>query len=343
MNGLALRPFLGGAVLAAAAGLACQSAGASKVAPVQSLSGDWAGTITVHQVGKCAIGQNVEDAGQDTSSPIWVSLEVDANGAFVAWEPMRDTFAAGPLRWTGTIDSTLRVSGVRTSSVPCRGTVQLATPMNGQATVGAASSSMVVSGLESSCPNMGCAFSVTYRLRKEPIEVPSTAGWMTYENPDLGISIRHPAEMTIHAGDDAGYEGFIRWPPPDVRMALPLWAFEETNLSEAAVVIYASLESSCERRPGESPLHARQLAGRQFCYDENSDGAGGHSINLDSFGTRYREQCLTIAAVMQDFRYEDEGEEWVARSEKRRREIEALLRRVMDTLVLTDETRAAAR
>lgn len=165
---------------------------------------------------------------------------------------------------------------------------------------------------------------------------PIPSDWRTYESQVLGISIRHPPLMSVHTGEGAAFQGFIIWPRPDLRIALPASSFEGTHVIDAAVVIYAPLDESCPPLLPDK-IETQALAGRPFYHWTWGDGAGGHTISADFFCAMYRDKPLAIAAVMQNYRFDgDETKDFVKRAEARRQAIAALLMQVLKTLILMD-------
>lgn len=165
---------------------------------------------------------------------------------------------------------------------------------------------------------------------------PIPSGWRTYKSQVLGISIRHPPLMSVHSGDGTAFQGFIIWPRPNLRIALPTSSFEGTHVIDAAVVIYAPSDEGCPPLLPDQ-IETQALSGRPFYHWTWGEGAGGHTISAEFFCVMYRDKPFAIAAVMQNYRFDgDETKDFVKRAEARRQAIAALLMQVLKTLILTD-------
>lgn len=167
---------------------------------------------------------------------------------------------------------------------------------------------------------------------------PIPSDWRTYENKNLGISLRLPPAMTVHTGEEAAFQGYIPWSPrPDIRLALPDSLFEGTNISEAVVAIYAPWTGYCPPRDSSGKPDVQILANRPFYHWTSGDGATGHTITGDDFCTIYRNRPFVISAVIQSYRDDEvRTDDYIKRANRRSQEITDLLTQVLKTLVLAD-------
>lgn len=167
---------------------------------------------------------------------------------------------------------------------------------------------------------------------------PIPLDWRTYENQNLGISLRLPPLMSVHTGADAAFQGYIPWSPrPDIRLALPGSSFQGTNISEAVVAIYAPWSGDCPPPYLPDKPDTQVVANRPFYHWTDGEGATGHTISGENFCTIYRGKPFVISVVIQTYRDDEERtEDFVKRAGIRSQKITALLMQVLKTLVLTD-------
>jgi len=133
-----------------------------------SLSGAWEGTLEERQVGKCALGADRSHPTDRQSVPTQVQVVVEPDGIFTAWERAPGNTSGVPPDWRGDLADDLSLTAIRTSKAECGGqSTSVTTQLKGSVKLSATAKQLEISGREESCPALGCAFSVTYRLAKK--------------------------------------------------------------------------------------------------------------------------------------------------------------------------------
>jgi hypothetical protein len=135
-----------------------------------SLSGDWAGTRETKQAGKCSIGERDDKRWQRSQmdSDESVQIVVEADGTITARRHLKEGTLAPRPEWWGSVDDRLLVTAEQDSNAECGGVKSsVMTRLQGQFERGAKGAILELSGLEKTCPGMGCEFKIVYRLTKK--------------------------------------------------------------------------------------------------------------------------------------------------------------------------------
>ena len=152
----------------------CTSAGGQVRQPpdlggggMESLSGEWRGSLRERKTGSCTIGWRTDKRfqGSELTHKVKAEAVVSADGSFSIREFLDD--ASEPAAWTGAIDASFRVNAVMTSQAVCRGE-EHENHIRVAGTLFRESNHLRLElfGNDDRCPKLGCSFSLTYELTK---------------------------------------------------------------------------------------------------------------------------------------------------------------------------------
>jgi hypothetical protein len=152
----------------------CSSSRSASRAPLdigtgglESLSGEWQGTMREVKTGSCTIGWRTDKRfqGSELKHSLRAEWLVSPDGSFTTREFIDDV--AEPTVWTGVVDQSLRIDGLLVSQAACRGEEHEShVRLTGSVFRGPNGPTLEVSGQDDRCPTLGCSFTLTYELVK---------------------------------------------------------------------------------------------------------------------------------------------------------------------------------
>jgi hypothetical protein len=135
-----------------------------------SLSGKWTDTRETAQAGKCSIGERTDKRWQrkEVDAKESESITVEADGTITAHRYLDDgTLGSEPL-WWGSVNDRLEVTAEQESKAECQGVKSgVSTRLRGQFYRDQKGPLLELTGLEKTCPSMGCEFNIAYRLTRK--------------------------------------------------------------------------------------------------------------------------------------------------------------------------------
>lgn len=135
-----------------------------------SLSGKWTGTRETAQAGKCSIGERSDKRWQrkEVDAKEAEAITIESDGTITAHHYLDDgTLATEPL-WWGSVNDKLEVTAEQESKAECQGVKsRVSTRLRGQFYRDQKGPLLELTGLEKTCPSMGCEFNIAYRLTRK--------------------------------------------------------------------------------------------------------------------------------------------------------------------------------
>jgi hypothetical protein len=130
--------------------------------PLESLSGEWEGKLTIVQTGSCPVGR-----GQEKGINVRFAVKVTPDGDFTGTQGPPFDSDESRTRWMGRVDRAFQLTITKVWTAVCGSeTLKRQSQLSGRIVETSRGLELRIGGQEEWCPERGCSFRVTYVLAK---------------------------------------------------------------------------------------------------------------------------------------------------------------------------------